>query len=84
MYVDNTAKDEYLWRDNDELKDYTREIKRSWGETIEEYATKGADIGGEIGSIFGNTGRKIGEAVGGIIGGAIGVFKEIFGGLFRW
>ena len=84
VYVDNTAKDEYLWRDNDELKDYTREIKRSWGETIEEYATKGADIGGEIGSIFGNTGRKIGEAVGGIIGGAIGVFKEIFGGLFRW
>lgn len=86
VYVDNTAKDEYLWRDNDELKDYTKEIKKSWGETIKEYATKGADIGGEIGGIFGSTGEAIGRAIGGFVGGAVAVIKGIFsgGGLWRW
>lgn len=87
VYVDNTAKDEYLWRDNDELKDYTKEIKKTWSETIEEYAAKGADIGGNIGSIFGSTGEKIGRALGTVIGGGVAIAKKIiFGGgpWWRW
>ena len=86
VYVDNTAKDEYLWRDNDELKDYTKEIKKTWSETIEEYAAKGADIGGNIGSIFGSTGETIGRALGTVIGGGVAIAKKIiFGGpWWRW
>ena len=88
VYVDNAAKEKRMWKDNDELMDYTREIKKSWGETIKEYAAKGADIGGEIGSIFGSTGETIGRAVGGFVGGAVAVIKGIFGGggggWWRW
>ena len=72
-------------QDNDKLMDYTREIKKSWGETIKEYAAKGADIGGNIGGIFGSAGEAIGRAVGGFIGGAVAVVKGFFGGgLFGW
>ncbi len=86
VYVDNAAKEEYLWQDNDELKDYTKEIKKSWLETIEEYAAKGADIGGSFGRIFGRTGEKIGRTVGEWAGRAYAVAEKILGGggWWRW
>lgn len=78
-YVDNISKDEDVFKDNDELKDYNKEIQKGFFETVSECAAEGADIGGEIGSIFGSTGEKIGRAVG-TVGGAIwGGIKSVFG-----
>lgn len=81
-YVDNINKDKEMWKKNDELEDYTREIHKSFAETVKECAAEGADIGEEIGSIFGGVGEKVGRAVGTVVGGAVGVVKSILGGLF--
>lgn len=78
-FVDNINKDEEMWKDDDGLKDYTTEIQKSFGETVREHATKGADIGGTIGSIFGKPGEAIGRGVGTLVGGAIGIATTIFG-----
>ncbi len=79
-YVHNINKQDEMWRDNDDLKDYSVEIKKSWAETVTECAAKGADIGGDIGAIFGSTGEKIGRAIGGVVGTGIGIIKSIFSG----
>lgn len=80
VYVDNISNDQSMWKDNDDLKDYTKEIQSSFLETIQDCASTGADIGGNIGSIFGSAGETVGRTVGGIIGGAFGLIKGIFGG----
>ena len=74
-YVHNINERPEVWRDNDDLKEYSFEIKKSWAETVTEYASKGADIGENIGAIFGSTGEKIGRAVGGAVGAAYGIIK---------
>ena len=77
-YVDNISKKPEVWRDNDDLKDYSTEIKKSWGQTIRDCASKGAEIGGDIGGIFGSAGRAIGKVVGGAVGTVVGFFKGLF------
>lgn len=79
-YVHNINERKEMWRDNDDLKDYSVEIKKSWAETVTECAAKGADIGGDIGAIFGSTGEQIGRAVGGAIGAVYGAIKSFFSG----
>jgi len=78
-YVDNISDNKEMWEDDDGLKDYTKEVKKSFTETVVEYASKGADIGGKIGSVFGKTGEAIGSAIGGAVGAAIGIIGSIFG-----
>lgn len=78
VYLDNISSDDEMWKDNDDLKDYSTEIKMSFIDTVSECATDGADIGGEIGSIFGSTGEIIGRAAGTFVGGIIGIGKAIF------
>ena len=72
-FVDNINKDDAMWQDNDDLKDYNNEIRKSFTETVIDYASKGAEIGGKY---FGTPGR----IVGGVIGGVVGGFKSLFGG----
>lgn len=81
-YVDNISKDEEMWKDNDDLKDYSKEIKKGFIETISDCATEGADIGEDIGFIFGETGGKIGRVLGTAAGTAIGIGKAIWGSIF--
>jgi predicted GTPase len=78
-YVDNLSNDKQMWQDDDRLKEYTKETKKSIIQTVKEYASSGADIGGEIGSIFGSVGRKVGETIGGVVGAACGFVSSIFG-----
>lgn len=78
-YVNTTSDDKKMWSDNDDIKDYNKEIKQSFLETIKDYAVDGAEMGGEIGKIFGSTGETIGRVVGGTIGAIGGFFKSIFG-----
>ena len=81
-YVDNLNKDEEMWKKNDELEDYTKEIHKSFAESVKDCAAKGADIGEEIGSIFGSVGEKVGRSVGKVVGSVVGVGKAVLGRLF--
>lgn len=78
IYATTTSRDPEVWRDNDDLLDYGREIRSSFVDTIVDCASEGADIGGEIGSIFGKAGEVVGRFAGGIIGGVVGVVKSLF------
>lgn len=80
VYVNNISKDQEMWKDNDDLKDYSTEIKKSFAETVVEYAAKGADIGAQIGSIFGKTGERIGKAAGAAVGTVWGAVKSVLSG----
>lgn len=78
-YIDNISNNESMWKDNDELKNYNEEIKRSLMESIVEGVTKGAEIGGKMGkAILGETGEKLGKVGGGIIGGVIEGGKVLY------
>ena len=81
----NINQDADVWKDNDELKDYTKEVRKGFIESVMDGVEKGADIGEEIGDIVGL--GEVGRAVGGFIGGAIEVAKGIggfIGGIFGW
>lgn len=81
-YVDNINKNEEMWKKNDDLEDYTKEIQQSFAETVSECALAGAEIGGNIGAVFGGVGETIGRTVGGIVGGVVGVGKAIWTSIF--
>lgn len=78
-YVNSASTDQNMWKDSDEIKDYNKEIKQTFLESIQENATAGADIGGAIGSIFGKAGESIGKAVGSVAGAVWGGVKSLFG-----
>lgn len=67
-YIENINQNQEMWKDNDDLKNYSEEISKSMWETVKDCAAEGADIGGSIGSVFGESGRRIGKVVGGAIG----------------
>ena len=76
--IDNINDDQTVWVSNDNKSDYHKDTASKFQETLEDCATKGADIGENIGAIFGDTGREIGRAIGGGVGIAIGIAKSIF------
>ncbi len=76
-YIDNINRDQEMWRDNDDLKNYRQNILAEFGQTISDCAMSGADIGEQIGSIFGTAGEVAGRVVGGTIGTAVGIGKAI-------
>ncbi|MDE7176340.1 MAG: 50S ribosome-binding GTPase [Lachnospiraceae bacterium] len=78
-YVDNMNSNSEMWEDDDNLRDYKKEIMEGFGAAIIQGIGNGAKIGGDIGEIFGL--RKVGEFVGGVIGGAGGFIKGIWCGL---
>ncbi len=77
-YVQNINRNEEMWKDNDDLKDYRKGILREFGETVSECAVSGADIGEDIGSIFGGAGEVVGRVIGGAVGAVAGVGKAIW------
>lgn len=77
-YIENINQNQEMWKDNDDLKNYSEEISKSMWETVKDCAAEGADIGGAIGSVFGESGRRIGKVVGSVIGGVVGFVKGLF------
>ena len=78
IYAQNVSRKAEVWRDNDELKNYGEEIRRSFVDTVIDCASDGADIGGELGSILGKAGEVIGRFVGGVAGAVWGAVKSLF------
>lgn len=83
-FVENINKNEEMWKDNDELKNYRKGILEEFGATFSECIAGGADIGGNIGSIFGSAGEVFGRAVGSVVGGVVGVGKAIYESIFSF
>lgn len=81
-YTDNINKDANVWKDNDDLKDYSQEIQNSFLETLSEFAGYGGEIGAEIGRHLGPIGKVAGRVVGTVVGGVAGVVVSIFRSLF--
>jgi len=77
-FVNNINTNKEMWRDNDELKDYSKGLMSAFGETMVGCISQGANIGGQIGSIFGGAGKAIGT----VIGGVVGAVSSFLGGLF--
>ena len=82
ILADKVTEDPQLWRDNDDLKNYGEEIKKSYIDsisTIFKGAAEGAAIGAALGAKFGGPmGAQIGSAIGGIIGAGKAIFKSFF------
>ena len=80
VYIDNISKEQEMWQDNDELKNYNEEIKKSFRETFTSHVATGAATGAAIGAaIFGAPGAALFGAVGAGIGAIGGIFSSIFG-----
>lgn len=79
VYANNINSDAEMWKDDDDLLDYSRETKKSIFESITSGASKGADIGESVGEIFGTVGGKIGRVVGTVVGGVVGFICGLFG-----
>ena len=60
VYMNNTNSDYEVWKRNDEIMDYEREIKKSFFDTVGECVSAGSEVGEIVGSIFGEAGRKTG------------------------
>ncbi|MDO5398453.1 MAG: CFI-box-CTERM domain-containing protein [bacterium] len=77
VYTQHINQDTNVWKDSDELKDYTTETQKSLVESITDGMEAGAEIGGAIGSIFGRPGEAVGRVVGGVIGGGAAIVKKV-------
>lgn len=71
--------DDNMWKDNDDLKDYQKEIKKTMLDSIKENAGRGADIGASIGrALAGPVGEALGKVGGAVVGGIVGFFSSWF------
>ena len=77
-YRNNINRDKNVWKDNDDLKDYSKEIQNSYMETVSEFAEAGGDICARIGSHFGKVGETVGRVVGTVVGGVVGAIAGLF------
>ena len=77
-YIDNINQDKEMWKDNDDLKDYSAGIAEGFGETIVKCASAGVAVGQKIGAIFGGPGKLVGGFIGGVVGGIGGFLKSLF------
>ena len=82
-YIENINKNPAMWENDDNLKNYKKDIISELSVAIEEGVTKGSSIGGAIGElILGEKGKTIGKiagaAAGAVTGLVVGGLKIIF------
>lgn len=86
VFIQDVNVDEQMWKDDDRLEDYRKEIKISVFESIKDGASAGADLGGQaghaldrlLGGKLGGMAETAGRIVGGAIGGIFGFVKSFF------
>lgn len=79
IYADNINNDSQMWKDDDNLRDYSKETKKNIFTGIVTGAAMGAEAGGRIGGHFGKVGEVIGKTIGAVLGGVIGILGGLFG-----
>jgi len=68
-----------MWKDNDELEDYSKEIKETLWESVTSTAAQGASVGANIGrALGGSAGEAVGRFAGAFFGGIVGVLKSFW------
>lgn len=72
--------DKEMWQEDDQQKDYQKEVKNYFWDVVKDHITDGADKGWEAGFIL--LGLP-GSVVGGAMGGAVGAITGFFTALFR-
>lgn len=84
VLIEQSNKNEDMWKKSDELENYQREIRNSLSESVCEGiaigSSIGGNIGGAVGSVFGVVGEKVGKVVGTVVGGVIGFIGGLFSG----
>lgn len=70
VFAQDINRDQKVWADDDGLRNYRSEIKKSFMESV----TDGVASGAAIGAMFGPIGAKIGGAIGGVIGAFTSLF----------
>jgi predicted GTPase len=79
LIADNISKDQEMWKDSDELKDYATEIRSSFFEAIKDGMEVVGEIGRELGEKIGMglAGETVGKVVGAVGGAVTYVFESI-------
>lgn len=86
VFIQDVNVDEQMWKDDDRLEDYRKEISISVLESIRDGASAGADFGAQagmaidrlLGGKFGGAAEAAGRVIGGVGGAIIGLFKSFF------
>ena len=79
VFAQDINKDAEMWKDDDRLEDYQKEIKETFMESVRKNAEVGAETGAGIGrAIGGEKGEKIGQVLGTALGGLWGAAKSLF------
>lgn len=86
VYMNNVSnKDPDVWKSNDDLKDYGKEIRNSVMESFLDSIVEGAEYGAKIGeAIFGEPGKVLGKVVGGIGGAVVSAVSGIADWVGSW
>ncbi len=82
-YIENINTEHSMWKNNDDLTDYSKNILNSFSETIVDTLLVGVNLGKSIGVVFGKTGQVVGSVLGGLLGSAIGVGSTIVKSFFK-
>ena len=87
VYAQNMNREEVMWKDNDDLQDYRKDILGEFLGSVTKGIAIGGTIGQAIGSLvgLGQVGRVIGSVGGAIVGAAsniIGGVVDFFDGIF--
>ena len=79
-FIEEINDDPNMWDNDDGLKDYGEETRRSIMESVVEGMSNGGMVGETIGRIFGGSvGSKIGRTIGTIGGAVMGFLEGLFG-----
>lgn len=82
IYANTTNTNDEMWKDDDGLKQYSQETRKTIFESVMEGACRGGEIGAEIGEkVFGvgSVGSKVVKGLGIVAGGTWGAIKHLFG-----
>lgn len=82
IYANTTNTNDEMWKDDDGLKQYSQETRKTIFESVMEGACRGGEIGAEIGEkVFGvgSVGSKVVKGLWSVAGGTWGAIKYLFG-----
>lgn len=78
VFAQDINTDKEVWKDDDQLENYRKEIRETMWESITSAASKGAEIGQAIGELFGSPGKVVGRIIGGACGAVCGFLDRLF------
>ena len=78
VYIDNISMDQDMWKSNDDLMDYNKEVKKTLMQAVISSVTEGVNRGRELLQPFGKTAELIGAVAGGLIGAVSGFISSLF------